>query len=105
MRGRSRFAAAWFCQQRRAGDFGGLRRFELLRGARMGARRIGGLVYVAVQWSGCAHALVGAIATAVVLVDGNRTPELSCPSDYLIKGDSKFDAIKAASIIAKEYHD
>ena len=38
----------------------------------MGARRIGGLVYVAVQWSGCAHALVGAIATAVVLVDGNH---------------------------------
>ena len=40
-----------------------------------------------------------------VLVDGNRTPELSCPSDYLIKGDSKFDAIKAASIIAKVARD
>ena len=40
-----------------------------------------------------------------VLVDGNRTPEFSCPSDYLIKGDSKFDAIKAASIIAKVARD
>ena len=40
-----------------------------------------------------------------VLVDGNRTPEFSCPSDYLINGDSKFDAIKAASIIAKVARD
>ena len=40
-----------------------------------------------------------------VLVDGNRTPEFSCPSDCLIKGDAKFDAIKAASIIAKVARD
>ncbi len=40
-----------------------------------------------------------------VLVDGNRTPVFSCPSDCLIKGDAKFDAIKAASIIAKVARD
>jgi ribonuclease HII len=40
-----------------------------------------------------------------VLVDGNRTPEFACPSDYLIKGDAKFDGIKAASIIAKVARD
>ncbi|MAI42149.1 MAG: ribonuclease HII [Candidatus Azotimanducaceae bacterium] len=39
------------------------------------------------------------------LVDGNTAPRLSCPSDYLVKGDSKFDAIKAASIIAKVARD
>tara|TARA_R110002072_G_scaffold51389_1_gene137840 strand:- start:26869 stop:27489 length:621 start_codon:yes stop_codon:yes gene_type:complete len=40
-----------------------------------------------------------------VLVDGNRTPGFKCPSDFLIKGDTKHDAIKAASIIAKVSRD
>jgi ribonuclease HII len=40
-----------------------------------------------------------------VVVDGNRTPGFACPSAWLIKGDSKFDAIKAASIIAKVARD
>ena len=40
-----------------------------------------------------------------VLVDGNRSPEFCCPSEWLIKGDSKHDAIKAASIIAKVTRD
>lgn len=40
-----------------------------------------------------------------VLVDGNKTPGFHCPSDSLIKGDSKHDAIKAASIIAKVARD
>ena len=40
-----------------------------------------------------------------VVVDGNRTPTFACPSEWLIKGDSKFDAIKAASIIAKVTRD
>lgn len=40
-----------------------------------------------------------------VWVDGNRVPALDCPADYLVKGDSKFDAIKAASIIAKVARD
>lgn len=44
-------------------------------------------------------------AADYVLVDGNRTPGFHCPSDFLIKGDSKQDAIKAASIIAKVARD
>jgi len=40
-----------------------------------------------------------------VMVDGNRTPGFACASEWLIKGDSKFDAIKAASIIAKVARD
>ncbi|MCB1693154.1 MAG: ribonuclease HII [Pseudomonadales bacterium] len=40
-----------------------------------------------------------------VMVDGNRTPDFGCPADYLVKGDAKFDAIKAASIIAKVARD
>mgnify|MGYP003965965389 FL=1 len=36
-----------------------------------------------------------------VIVDGNRIPDLPCEAEWLIKGDSKSDAIKAASIIAK----
>ena len=40
-----------------------------------------------------------------VMVDGNRSPGFACPSEWLIKGDSKFDAIKAASIIAKVARD
>ncbi|MBV1877732.1 MAG: ribonuclease HII [Pseudomonadales bacterium] len=39
------------------------------------------------------------------LVDGNRTPELPCASEWLIKGDNKHDSIKAASIIAKVARD
>ena len=39
------------------------------------------------------------------LVDGSCTPLFSCPSDYMVKGDAKFDAIKAASIIAKVARD
>ncbi|XOV89998.1 MAG: ribonuclease HII [Pseudomonadota bacterium] len=40
-----------------------------------------------------------------VLVDGNRTPGFDCPSDTLVRGDSRFDGIKAASIIAKVARD
>jgi len=39
------------------------------------------------------------------IVDGNRSPEFYCPSDWLIKGDDKHDSIKAASIIAKVARD
>ncbi len=45
------------------------------------------------------------LAAEFVLVDGNKTPGFHCPSDSLIKGDSKHDAIKAASIIAKVARD
>ena len=40
-----------------------------------------------------------------VLVDGNRAPEFDCDSEWVIKGDTKVDAIKAASIIAKVARD
>ena len=40
-----------------------------------------------------------------VIVDGNRIPELPCEAEWLIKGDSKSDPIKAASVIAKVARD
>lgn len=39
------------------------------------------------------------------LVDGNRCPSLSCPSQAVVKGDSRVAAISAASIIAKVARD
>ena len=40
-----------------------------------------------------------------VYVDGNRCPELDCPAEPVVKGDSKVPAISAASILAKVYRD
>lgn len=40
-----------------------------------------------------------------VMVDGNRTPDFGCASDWLVKGDTKLDVIMAASIIAKVSRD
>ena len=45
------------------------------------------------------------IAVDFVIVDGNRIPNLACEAEWLIKGDSKSDPIKAASIIAKVARD
>ena len=39
------------------------------------------------------------------LVDGNRCPELSCPAQAIVRGDSKVAAISAASILAKVTRD
>lgn len=39
------------------------------------------------------------------LIDGNRCPQLACPSEAVIKGDAKVPAISAASIIAKVVRD
>lgn len=39
------------------------------------------------------------------LVDGNRDPGLVCPTNLVVKGDSKSLSIAAASIIAKEHRD
>lgn len=36
-----------------------------------------------------------------VYVDGNRSPDLNCPSEPVVKGDSKIPEISAASILAK----
>ena len=41
----------------------------------------------------------------LVLVDGNRCPELNYPSQAIVKGDSTIPQISAASIIAKVYRD
>ena len=41
----------------------------------------------------------------LVLVDGNRIPELTVPAEAIVKGDSKVQAISAASILAKVYRD
>jgi ribonuclease HII len=40
-----------------------------------------------------------------VLVDGNRLPDLSMPAQVIVKGDSKVQAISAASILAKVERD
>lgn len=40
-----------------------------------------------------------------VLVDGNQAPKLSIPVETIIKGDSKVQAISAASILAKVCRD
>jgi len=41
----------------------------------------------------------------VVLVDGNRAPNLPCPVETIIKGDATIPSISAASIIAKVTRD
>lgn len=41
----------------------------------------------------------------MVLVDGNRCPRLMCPVEAIVKGDSKVEAISAASILAKVERD
>ena len=39
------------------------------------------------------------------LIDGNRCPELACPCEAIVKGDSRVAAISAASIMAKVTRD
>ena len=46
-----------------------------------------------------------ALKPGYVIVDGNRSPDFGCDSDWLIKGDDKLDAIMAASILAKVSRD
>ncbi len=48
-----------------------------------------------------------ALATApeFALIDGNRCPELPCPAEAVVKGDSRVAAISAASILAKVARD
>jgi ribonuclease HII len=45
------------------------------------------------------------ISPDAVLVDGNQLPRLTMPVQTIVKGDSKVQAISAASIIAKVYRD
>ena len=44
-------------------------------------------------------------AADFALIDGNRCPQLACPSEAIIKGDSRVAAISAASIMAKVTRD
>ncbi len=41
----------------------------------------------------------------LVLVDGNKTLDISIPCEAIVKGDDKVAEISAASILAKEYRD
>ncbi len=41
----------------------------------------------------------------LALVDGNRTPDLPCAREAIVKGDAKVHAIMAASILAKVSRD
>lgn len=41
----------------------------------------------------------------LVIADGNKTPPVSCPVEYLIKGDAKSQSVAAASILAKVERD
>lgn len=41
----------------------------------------------------------------IALIDGNRCPDVDCPSAAIVKGDQRVQAISAASIIAKVSRD
>lgn len=41
----------------------------------------------------------------LVLVDGNKLPDINCPAESIVKGDQKIPEISAASIIAKVARD
>jgi ribonuclease HII len=41
----------------------------------------------------------------LALIDGNRAPELPCPTQTIVDGDAKVPAISAASIVAKVTRD
>ena len=41
----------------------------------------------------------------LVQVDGNKTPKIDLPCEAIVKGDSKIEAISAASILAKTARD
>ena len=45
------------------------------------------------------------VIPAQALVDGNKMPELPCPAECVVKGDSKSYSIAAASIVAKVTRD
>jgi ribonuclease HII len=45
------------------------------------------------------------LVPAMVLIDGNRVPVLRMPAQAVVRGDSKVQAISAASILAKVHRD
>lgn len=47
----------------------------------------------------------GTVRPVMTLVDGNKAPDIPCPTQTVIKGDQKSVTIAAASIIAKTHRD
>ena len=45
------------------------------------------------------------VQPSLVLIDGNRCPELPCVSESVVKGDSQIPEIAAASVLAKVIRD
>lgn len=45
------------------------------------------------------------VDVGLALVDGNRVPDLPCAAEWCVGGDGKYEAIKAASIVAKVARD
>jgi ribonuclease HII len=45
------------------------------------------------------------IEAVFALIDGNRCPDLACPSQAIVGGDSRVESISAASILAKVSRD
>lgn len=45
------------------------------------------------------------VCPAFAAVDGNRLPDLSCPAEFVIKGDARSASIAAASVLAKVSRD
>ena len=42
---------------------------------------------------------------SILLCDGNKTPDVDCPVEAIVKGDGKIPEIMAASILAKNHRD
>lgn len=42
---------------------------------------------------------------SILLCDGNKTPDVDCPAEAIVKGDGKIPEIMAASILAKNHRD
>lgn len=59
----------------------------------------------ATMWAMAQAVSALSLAPACALIDGNRCPELPCPAQPLIKGDTLSSCIAAASIIAKVTRD
>jgi ribonuclease HII len=53
----------------------------------------------------CMQEAVAALKPDAALIDGNQLPELACPAQALVKGDSRSCSIAAASIVAKVTRD
>jgi len=49
--------------------------------------------------------IISAMGEILVQVDGNKCPKISLPCEAIMKGDSKVQAISAASILAKTARD